>query len=318
MQIDVFNGDADGICALVQLRLAEPLISSLITGVKRDIGLLAQVHAGVGDKVTVLDISLQHNRADVQRLLTAGAEIFYIDHHNAGEIPQHPHLTTLIDTDAQVCTSLLVNQHLQGRFQTWAIAAAFGDNLDEVATAMAVQAALNAAQIEQLKNLGCYINYNGYGSELADLQIAPADLYQKLVVYSSPFAFIEDNRACYDNLATTYQQDMDYALQTAAEYANDKIAVYILPDSGWSRRVSGVFANALANQYPQRAHAILTHNRQHGYVVSVRSPLQQKTGADSLCASFAGGGGRKSAAGINHLPMTQLAEFISRFAQTYP
>jgi hypothetical protein len=37
MQYDVFNGDADGICALVQLRLAKPIQSNLITGVKRDI-----------------------------------------------------------------------------------------------------------------------------------------------------------------------------------------------------------------------------------------------------------------------------------------
>ena len=34
---DVFNGDADGICALIQLRLAEPRDTTLITGVKRDI-----------------------------------------------------------------------------------------------------------------------------------------------------------------------------------------------------------------------------------------------------------------------------------------
>jgi hypothetical protein len=40
MQIDVFNGDADGICALVQLRLAQPVQSKLVTGVKRDIQLL--------------------------------------------------------------------------------------------------------------------------------------------------------------------------------------------------------------------------------------------------------------------------------------
>ena len=32
---DVFNGDADGICSLVQLRLAAPAESTLITGVKR-------------------------------------------------------------------------------------------------------------------------------------------------------------------------------------------------------------------------------------------------------------------------------------------
>ncbi len=42
---DVFNGDADGICALLQLRLANPLESILVTGVKRDIRLLQRVDA---------------------------------------------------------------------------------------------------------------------------------------------------------------------------------------------------------------------------------------------------------------------------------
>jgi hypothetical protein len=37
---DLFNGDADGICALIQLRLAHPKESILITGIKRDIKLL--------------------------------------------------------------------------------------------------------------------------------------------------------------------------------------------------------------------------------------------------------------------------------------
>ena len=31
MNYDVFNGDADGICALIQLRLAEPIKSTLVT-----------------------------------------------------------------------------------------------------------------------------------------------------------------------------------------------------------------------------------------------------------------------------------------------
>ena len=48
-QIDVFNGDADGICALLQLRKAEPRDATLVTGVKRDINLLAKVDAGAGD-----------------------------------------------------------------------------------------------------------------------------------------------------------------------------------------------------------------------------------------------------------------------------
>ena len=65
---DVFNGDADGICALVQLRLAEPKESQLITGVKRDINLLRRVQASAGDRITVLDISMAKNQADLQRL----------------------------------------------------------------------------------------------------------------------------------------------------------------------------------------------------------------------------------------------------------
>ena len=38
--IDIFNGDADGILALHQLRLTNPQKSRLITGVKRDTKLL--------------------------------------------------------------------------------------------------------------------------------------------------------------------------------------------------------------------------------------------------------------------------------------
>lgn len=40
---DIFNGDADGLCALVQLRLQHPAETSLVTGVKRDIQLLDRV-----------------------------------------------------------------------------------------------------------------------------------------------------------------------------------------------------------------------------------------------------------------------------------
>ncbi|MDP2807297.1 MAG: hypothetical protein Q8O74_04065, partial [bacterium] len=38
---------------------------------------------------------------------------------------------------------------------------------------------------------------------------------------------------------------------------------------------------------------------------------------DELCASFPTGGGRKSAAGINHLPKEQLSNFIQCFVEKY-
>ena len=69
---DVFNGDADGLCALHQLRLAEPRDSVLITGVKRDIGLLKKVQASAGDHITALDISLDKNLEALQRPFVAG------------------------------------------------------------------------------------------------------------------------------------------------------------------------------------------------------------------------------------------------------
>ena len=58
---DVFNGDADGRCALQQLRLAEPVDARLVTGPKRDVALLARVAAGPGDLVTVLDVAMAVN-----------------------------------------------------------------------------------------------------------------------------------------------------------------------------------------------------------------------------------------------------------------
>ncbi len=125
---DVFNGDADGILSLVQLRRAEPLKSTLVTGRKRDIKLLDRVEAKAGDKVTVLDISMRSNAEHLTRILNAGASVFYVDHHNAGDIPDHPKLNAVIDTSPEICTAMLIDEALDGDYRAWAVTAAFGDN----------------------------------------------------------------------------------------------------------------------------------------------------------------------------------------------
>ena len=135
--VDIFNGDADGICALTQIRNAHPVESRLVTGVKRDISLVAKAGIEAGDRVTVLDISLAKNRDAVVEALALGVEVFYSDHHDPGEIPDDPRLTTLIDTAPDVCTSILVNRHLEGQFIEWAVVGAFGDNLKAQARALA-------------------------------------------------------------------------------------------------------------------------------------------------------------------------------------
>jgi len=314
---DVFNGDADGICALIQLRLAKPADAILITGVKRDIELLKQVSAQPDDQITVLDISLAKNRPYVDKLLQQQANIFYVDHHQAGEIPDDVKLKTLINTDANICTSLLVNQHLQGHSQAWAVVGAFGDNLQESATNAALPFNWTAQQLDQIKNLGIYINYNSYGNCVEDLHFVPDDLFKTLLNYTSPLDFISDNSLIYKQLLTGYADDIQNAHQIKPEFCNDAVCVMILPDEAWARRINGVLGNDLASQYPDRAHAIVTINATDGYQISVRAPLLNKTGADELCSEFATGGGRKGAAGINHLPKQQLPDFIRAFVEKY-
>ena len=101
---DVFNGDADGICALVQLRQSDPRPGELVTGVKRDISLLSRVAAKSGDTITVLDVAVEKNRAPLDVLLASGIQVFYVDHHNPGELPEAETLHALINTAPEVCT----------------------------------------------------------------------------------------------------------------------------------------------------------------------------------------------------------------------
>lgn len=78
MNYDIFNGDADGIIALLQLRLVSPTDSELVTGVKRDIELLDKLEVKQGDSLTVLDISMEANRAGLLRALQLGASVFML------------------------------------------------------------------------------------------------------------------------------------------------------------------------------------------------------------------------------------------------
>ena len=315
--IDIFNGDADGICALTQLRNAEPVQSRLITGVKRDIALVAKAEASAGDQITVLDLSFDKNRDGVLKALEAGAEVFYVDHHFAGEIPESDKLTTIIDTDSNVCTSLLMNGHLKGKHVEWAVTGAFGDNLKASARTIAAPLGLSERQLTLLENLGVYMNYNGYGSSLEDLHFAPAELFELVRPYATPFAFVEEARDTFEKLETGYKEDMAAAASVEPTLESDKTAIFIFPNEPWARRVSGVYSNDLANASPSRAHAVLTERPDGTYLVSVRAPLENKQGADELCRQFPTGGGRGAAAGINALPGDQLDAFVDALASSY-
>ena len=309
---DVFNGDADGICALQQLRLQIPREAVLVSGLKRDIDLLQRVEPQSGDEITVLDISLDKNRDALIAALAAGARVFYADHHFAGEIPDSDLLDCHIDVAADTCTSLIVNRHLDNAQARWAVVGAFGDNFDRPASELGHSLGLSETELKTLQQLGICLNYNGYGFELEDLLFHPVELYRLAQPYPDPLDFVESENG-YAELLSQYQDDMSRAINAAATSESAAAAVYQLPNEGWAKRTVGVMGNDLAKQSPDRAHALLVDMGDGNYRVSVRAPYNRKDGADELCRQFAGGGGRKAAAGINALPQDSLATFIDRF-----
>ena len=310
---DVFNGDADGIISLVQLRLAEPREAELVTGRKRDIKLLSRVDAKHGDQVTVLDISMRSNMDDLNRILAANASVFYVDHHNAGDPPDHPNLISVIDTSPEMCTAMLINEALDGEYLPWAVTATFGDNFPALAKRAA---AGHDLPLEKLARLGMLVNYNGYGGSVEDLHIHPADLYRALSTFETPMAFLDSKSKVYEQLDQGYETDLSQAQQAKEIDKTDKGVVITLPDSSGSRRISGVFGNQLAQSHPQRAHAILTE-QEGGFLVSIRAPLYNRSGADTLALQFETGGGRSAAAGINHLQESDLDKFIEAFRAAF-
>lgn len=311
-QYDVCNGDADGLFALRQWRLAKPAEAILITGIKRDIALLARVPAAVGDRVTVFDIAVDANNAALERLLKAGAAVTWFDHHAPGVLPEHPQFVHHIDTQPGTCTSMLVDAHLGGRFRAWAVAAAFGDNLPAAAERLGDSLALTPAQRADLQLLGEAVNYNAYGDSEADARIHPAALYRWIAQYASPFDVLVQVPIIRE-LDELRRDDLTRAQAVPPLRQDEHAVAFELPDAPWSRRVLGAFANTLALADPQRAHAVLKARSDGGYTVSVRAPHATLGGADALAREF-GGGGRSAAAGINRLTEEDKSRFLARLA----
>jgi single-stranded DNA-specific DHH superfamily exonuclease len=313
-RFDVCNGDADGLCAVLQWRLHEPVEATLVTGLKREIALLQRVPCEAADEVLVCDLSMQRNRAALLQLLAAGARVRYFDHHATGEVPRHVNLDAHLDFGSEVCTSLLVDRHLGGRHRAWALVGAYGDDLVAVADRLAIGSGLDAVQRDGLRRLGQAINYNAYGDVVGDVLITPDRLYAILARWPDPLAMLA-REPIVDALDA--QQRADLAKRQAIEPAwqDERARVIVLPDAPWSRRVIGCLANELATAQPQQAQAVLRTLHSGDYSVSVRAPRAAPVGASKVCEVF-GGSGRAGAAGIDVLAAQDLDRFIHTFSTT--
>ncbi len=313
-RFDVCNGDADGLCAVLQWRLHEPVPSTLITGLKRDIELLDRLEPFAvreGDEVLVCDISMQRNRVALRRLLEQGARVRYFDHHEVREVLLHPRLETHIKFDPLCCSSLLMDAALGGEWRRWALVGIYGDNLTEVADALPCPG-LSAHDRHRLRQMGEAINYNAYGDDEGDVWVAPARLYPTLARYRDPIDLLHQE-TLLDDLIAARRADLKEAALCTPFWNDARASVTLLPDAPWSRRVIGCLANQLARAQPHMAHAVLKQRSQGGYVASVRAPLASPYGAHSLCHRFSGSG-RAAAAGIDLLPYQELQRFVGEFS----
>ena len=318
---DLFNGDADGIFSLLQLRQAEPRPDAQrVTGVKRDVKLFPRIagRTQAGDRVTALDISMAKNTAGLVEVLESGAEVLYVDHHQTGDVPESDRLTVITDDAAITCTAYLVDGLLRGAHADWAVCGAYGDNFAGLAEQIARARNLDLP-LGRLRELGELVNYNAYGLSLDDLYFDPADLFETLLAYPGPVAFLEDDTDTFRTLKNGYQADWDVAQSASEIDVSDIGQVLSLPGLPASNRISGLFGNALVDEDPDKAFAILTEIDDGGpaFRVSIRAPRARKTAPAADLATRFGGGGRTAAAGIDALPESRLGEFVDAFREAF-
>ena len=267
-------------------------------------------------EITVLDISFHENRQAVAGLLERGCRVQYFDHHFAGEVLSHGELEIHIDLSPHVCTSLLVDAYLGGKYRAWAVTAAFGDNLVREAKRAARPLGLTEQEMEALHTLGELLNYNGYGDTLDDLHFHPATVYEALRPYADPLEFF-GNAPEAEALHRGFLADLARAQRQTPILDDGAGRVFRLPNLVWARRVAGVYANRLVNETPDQATALIVDNPDGTLRIRVRAPEERPTGAEVLCMAFPTGGGRARAAGITHLPPADLPAFRDKFQQAF-
>ena len=313
---DVFNGGADGLCALHQYRLTYLGDANLVTGTKNDVRLLETLKVQASDIVTVFDIPISQNREALAHMLNLGTSVTWFDHHSIGPLAKMPRLTAIIDIAPDICTSTVVDRYLGGEHRAWAVVGAFGENLLALANRLAGPLRLSADQLGQLRQLGRCLNYNVLAETAAEVYLHPAELYKILRNYSDPFLFIR-KAGVIEPLSKKRLEDMELALMALPTITREYADIYVLPEEGWSIRIRDEFANRLTSVRPGQAHAVLAPDMRGGYVISVRAPSTKQAGADKFCSQFPTGGGNTAAAGIAALPLPRFDDFAYQFLQAF-
>jgi hypothetical protein len=249
--------------------------------------LLDRIDARSGDEIIAMDISLERNHSRASELIRTGVAVTWIDHHLAGE--DIAGLVNHIDTSSDVCTAIIVNRILGGKFQSWAITAAYGDGMTAAADM------LGGGHRPDLAEMGELLNYNAYGPSIEDLHFHPQVLLEACIDAGEPRQFIKTD--IFHRLRDGFIDDLQLARDLHVRERN----LIQLPAESWAHRVVGVYAHRIAGEEPELPHVIAVDLGNGTWQVSLRAPKNNPSGAGEVCASF-GGGGRASAGGVDALP----------------
>lgn len=277
-----YNGDADGICSMVQWGLVHGIEGNRITGVKRDIMLLDRINPEKGDEVIVMDISHARNEKRALEISSSGIAITWFDHHLAGDLGNE--IQSFIDTSSNVCTAKLVEKYL-GISSDWSEVALHGDGLSKHSVK------------PELKELGELLNYNGYGASLEDLHFHPDELLQLCLNSKTPEEFIKTET--FRILKNGFASDMENC-----ESIGPTNGIFLLPNLPWARRSVGVFAHRIFEKLGGTQ--VIAIDMGEHLQVSIRGD----SGIGELCAKF-GGGGRQTAGGIDSLPKNLIPQLMN-------
>lgn len=307
-----FNGDADGICAVLQFIHSGFTIESFFTGHKRDQTLLRYGTKLLNTNILVFDIELARNINSMKQVLNNGCKVTWFDHHGDGEeniFSKYENFYPNIDVSPNINTALIVYNFLNNpELLKWAIVGLFGDNIDNIALSYCQSLNLSAEEISTFSEMGKLINYNSYGEDLSDLILDPVAIINQAKYFIDPVSFYKETGI--GQLLKQFSAE-DLALALAC-YKEEKNMVF-LPNLPWAKRVYGTLGNFLAKKNSSKPFVIFVDIGADNYLVSVRAPLNQPTGAGDLCRLFYSGGGRAQAGGINCLHKSHLEKFTQAF-----
>jgi hypothetical protein len=310
--VDVCNGDADGLCSILQWRLHEPKESTILALLDAESSLVGRVHTRPGDEFLICDIPIEPNRSTLLQLLKAGARVQYFNHHVTDDIPYHPGLRATIDFCKDASTSLTVDRLLGGKYREWAVVGAYGKRSTHAADALAVDMGMTSDTKTRLRELGKLISYNACATHEKNACIAPSKLYESLSRYRDPMEFLR-SESLASELDAVRRDDLAKASVLPPYWQDANACVYVLPDTPWAHRVACGLDEELAANDPTRAYAFLCNNGTGGFNVKVRAarsewPLQHSSQAPQA------GCERPRSWAIDHLPDGELSHFIRAFS----